>query len=117
MNRLKWLLVFFVFASCDDIIEVEDIEDERVEILAPSENAVLMEGSITFSWDELEGADSYNLQIAEPNFNSARQVVLDTTLTTTSFSQELMVGAYEWRIRAENFGYITNYTTTSFEVQ
>jgi hypothetical protein len=114
----KLLCVFIVFTyGCSDIIEVEDISNKTVSILAPTNEAVLNSTTITFTWNSLEDAEAYKLQIATPSFENATQIVLDSTLTVTSFSRILENGNYQWRIRAENSGYQTSYSTQNFTIE
>ncbi|GAA3553924.1 hypothetical protein GCM10022395_01830 [Snuella lapsa] len=106
-----------VMIACDDIIEVEDISNESVVLLAPINEAVLDTLGTTFTWEPLAFADSYLLQVATPSFESASKIVIDTTITKTSFSKLLKVNAYQWRVRAENSGYHTDYSKQSFSVE
>jgi hypothetical protein len=105
------------FFSCDDIIDVENISETTRTVLAPTNDSVLAEGDIIFSWDALQDATQYRLQIATPTFENAAQVVLDSTVTATNFSKSLGLGHYEWRIRAENSEYQTGYITQNFTVE
>lgn len=123
MRKLGWLLlvVFFMY-SCDDIIEVEDISDRTVILVAPTNDAILSSGTIHFDWEPVEDAESYRIQIATPDFDAPLQIVEDSTLvdstaTNTTFSTSLDEGAYQWRVRAQNSDYQTNYTTQSFTVE
>lgn len=102
--------------SCDDIIGVHDISDETVVVIAPTNGAVVQSNVTTFSWDAVEDADDYVLQVVTPSFESASQVVLDSTMNRTSFAKELLPGNYEWRIKAINSGYETVYTANTFSV-
>jgi len=102
--------------SCDDIIEVVDISNEKVTILAPKDEVVLNITDIAFSWETLEDAESYHVQVATPTFNEATQIVLDTVVTKTEVSKTLNNNNYEWRIKARNSGYETVYTTQGFSV-
>lgn len=117
--KYKIVLVFLALItfSCEDIIEVPDISQKVVVVLAPTEDVVINETNINFSWNSLEDADTYKLQIATPNFEEATQIVLDTTITSTNFTKTLDFGSYQWRIRAENTDYQTNYTIQSFTVE
>lgn len=117
MRYLKLLLVTFLLVSCEEIIEVVDISNENVVVLAPTDTSTLTITDINFSWEDVEDAEQYKLQIATPNFESANQIVLDTTITTTSFNQALEPGNYEWRVRAENSDYQTIYSTQSFTIE
>lgn len=107
------LLILSVFIACDDIIEVEDISGKTVTVLAPK-NDTVVDSMVVFSWQALEGADSYHLQVATPSFENASQIMVDTLLETTSYTKPLASGVYEWRVRAENPGYETDYTTQNF---
>ena len=100
-----------MFNACEDIVGVTDISEEKVSVLAPVEGVTVTEAKVTFNWEVLEDADQYNIQIATPTFDTATQIVTDSTLALTSFSKALTNGNYEWRIRAENSGYKTNYST------
>jgi len=117
MRKVKYILILFLILSCDDIIEVEDISDKTVTILAPTNNTTLTITEVNFSWDMLDDAEQYKLQIATPTFEEATQILLDTIITTTNFNKTLDVGNYEWRIRAENSEYQTSYTTQSFTIE
>jgi hypothetical protein len=117
MRYLKLLLAIILLVSCEEIIEVVDISDKSVVVLAPTDAAVLAITDINFSWEAVEDAEQYKLQIATPSFESANQIVLDTTITTTSFNQSLELGNYEWRVRAENSDYQTTYSTQSFTIE
>lgn len=109
-------MVFLVFLFGCDLVFVENISDSKTTLLSPSNNITLLEGKVNFSWEELEGADSYNLQIATPNFTEEEEIVLDTAITNTSFSKSLILKDYEWRLKAINEEYETEYTTNSFFV-
>ncbi len=111
MKRTLLILAIVLLHSCEDIIGVEDISDRTVTILAPTNHAELTGTNPTFSWNSVEDADKYKLQIATPSFSEALQIVEDTTVTTLSFTKILEAGDYEWRVRAENSDYQTNYTT------
>lgn len=117
MNHLKLIALFVLIASCDDIIEVEDISQKTVTILAPTNSSVLSSSNVTFSWQSVTDADHYRLQLATPSFSEATQIVVDSLVTITSFSTELTPKNYEWRIRAENTGYATAFSTQSFLVE
>ncbi|TXE15320.1 hypothetical protein ES692_17225 [Psychroserpens burtonensis] len=118
MKRALFLILLVLsLSSCDDIIEVVDISQNTISVLAPTNTSVLAEGDITFSWDVLQDATQYKLQIATPTFENASQILLDSTITATNFSKTLELGNYEWRVRAENSEYQTLYITQNFSVE
>jgi len=117
MNYLKFLALFVLFSSCDDLIEVEDISQQTVAVLAPTNNSVIRSASVTFSWAAVADADHYRLQLATPSFDQAAQISIDSLVTTSSLTTEVLPNLYEWRIRAENSGYVTPFSSQNFEVQ
>jgi len=118
MKRIIILMgVFGLILSCDDIIEVENISNQRVTILAPSNNSVLIQNDITFTWNSLEDADNYRIQIVTPSFENASQIILDSLVSVTNLSNSLSSGDYQWRVRAENSEYQTTYTIQNFSIE
>lgn len=111
------LVLLLITTACDDIIEVEDISNKKVTILAPTNNATLTASNITFSWQALEDAEQYNIQIATPDFENAIQIVLDSSITATNYTKTIEAGNYQWRVNAKNSGFQTVYTTQSFLVE
>lgn len=120
MKVLKYLcivstIVIFTI-SCDDIIFEEDISESNLIILAPTNNASIVSGNISFNWEAVTNADKYQIQIATPNFDDAIQIVLDSTISNTSFTKQLLANNYEWRVRAVNSAFETSYFTNSLTV-
>ena len=104
------------FMACDDIIEVVDISNETVTILAPKDQVVLQASNVTFSWEPVQDAEMYHVQVATPSFDGASQIVLDTMVTKTNITKTLEVNDYEWRISAQNSDYATVYVTQGFSI-
>jgi predicted secreted protein len=100
-----------LFIACTKEFIVKDIKNKTVTIIAPSDNLTTPNNSVTFWWEELEGAEKYNLQIVKPSFSSVIQLITDTTVTSNKFTKVLTPGAYQWRIKAINAGGSTVYTT------
>jgi len=117
MKNLKIIVLFVLTISCHDIIGVEDISQKTVTTLAPTNNSILSNANVTFSWESLKDAEHYRLQISTPTFGEATQIVLDSLVSSTSFLKELTPNAYQWRVRAENSGYTTAFSTQSFLVE
>ena len=119
MKKIIVLYLFVCLLSCEEIINEQNISTETINLLAPTENVILKTGTtITFSWEVLNGATEYQLQIAEPNFSGANQIVRDTLLHKNSFAiDSLSVSNYEWRVRGLNSAYETGYTTNGFVVE
>lgn len=108
---ISLITLLLAFASCEEILIDKDISEETVALVAPSNNAQFTSTGVTFTWNSVQDATEYQLQIARPNFTNPLQIVLDTIVTSTSFTQQLAVGQYEWRVRALNSSYNTAYTS------
>ncbi|TDS20873.1 hypothetical protein DFQ03_0129 [Maribacter caenipelagi] len=109
-------------ASCEEILEVPDISEEEVVLLAPSDSSVVTQTEINFTWQEVFEATSYHVQIAQPSFTNASQIVADTLVVVDStyigskITRTLLNNSYEWRVKAQNSDFETPYTTNSFTV-
>jgi len=105
------ILLFLTFISCEEIIIETDISKSEMVLVAPTNNAQFYSTGVSFTWDTVVDATEYQLQIATPNFANPLQIVLDTTIKETNFTQQLPIGNYEWRVRAKNSSYSTNYVS------
>lgn len=116
LYKLLSCIFFLSIISCEEILIVPDISKEEVTLIAPANNSVLFSTGVSFSWDNVKNAEKYRLQIAKPNFTAPVEMVLDTLITKNSFTQQLNIGKYEWRIKAVNSDYETPYKTSAFEI-
>jgi hypothetical protein len=103
------LVALGTIISCSEILFETDISESFVNILAPSNYSEIPSGTISFNWESVENADNYNIQIATPNFENARQILADSNVVGTSFQWQLLPDVYEWRIRAQNSAFETEY--------
>lgn len=109
-------ICLITLASCEEILLETDISKEVVELIAPANSSSFNSTGVAFTWESVSDATKYRLQIAKPNFESPTQIVLDTLVNITSFNQQLAIGNYEWRVKAVNSAYETNYTSRFFSV-
>ncbi len=114
-----FFILLFLISSCEEIVNEENISNDTVQLLAPSNDAVLAtKQKISFNWEALGGANSYKLQIATPNFISATQIQLDTLVSRTDFTIDSLVAkSYEWRVKGLNSAYETVYSSNTFVVE
>lgn len=117
MKKNLILLAVFLCFTCSEIYEIQDISEDHVKLLAPTQDAVIDKTALTFTWSPLEDAEEYHLQIAQPSFSAALQIVEDTLVSTTNYSTTLDASNYQWRVRAENSGYNTGYTIQDFTIE
>ena len=116
--KLAYIIPFFIIAffSCEEILLEDDISKQEVRLIAPVDEAQFFSTGITFTWDPIDNGTQYRIQIAKPNFANAMQIIADNVIDTTSFTTQLNLGDYEWRVQAVNSGYSTIFTTRSFTV-
>jgi hypothetical protein len=100
---------------CDDILEI-NISDDQVALQVPAEGTSASAGNITFWWNELKGARSYQLLIVSPDYQTPKTLLLDSTVITNQFSIELPVGKYQWCVKGTNEGYQTEYNCRTLEI-
>ena len=117
-----YIALLLLLLGCEEVISVPDISEDLLTIIAPSDGATLDDTTVTFSWEELEFVDQYQLQIVTPTFDAANQVVLDTIIGDSiqsfrSLTTTLSPENYQWRIRGLNSNYQTDYVTQSITVE
>ncbi|MHB2153713.1 family 10 glycosylhydrolase [Calditrichota bacterium GD2] len=87
-----------------DLVNVIISKDAKIapNLIEPANNAVLPEDSVvTFRWNGLTDAISYELQVATDTTFS--EIIIANTIIDTSFIEHsLSAGTYFWRVRALN---------------
>lgn len=118
MRKLIFIcaLIFIVLMACKKDFVVEDITKKSLTIISPANNFVTTTNKITFWWEELKGAEKYNIQIVKPAFSGITQIMTDTSIVNTKYTITLQPGNYQWRIRATNAGGNTEFQTFSLKV-
>lgn len=92
--------------GCTDIIE-ENITEDTILTYYPSEDSIIEGNNVQFRWQELQGANSYQLQVMD----EYRTLVIDSVVSTTTLTNSsLETGSYQWRVRGVNDAYETGYT-------
>ena len=113
------LLTGIIFSlACEEgglLIET-DISDSNVFLIAPSDGVEISSNTVFFDWEPVEDATSYEIQVATPNFGNTQQLLLNITDSLTFNELTINVGDYEWRVRAKNSNYETQYSTAGFRV-
>ncbi len=120
MKAGKLIIAFFIvligLSACQKDIIVKDIENETVTALSPPDGFNTPNNSVTFWWEEVDGAEKYNIQIVSPSFSNIQQLITDSSVTTDKFTQVLTPGTYQWRVRATNNGGNTSWTTRTLTI-
>ncbi len=111
------VLIIVVMAAwlfgCTDIIE-PNISGEHVKLLAPTDSLTTIYSSIALWWDPIKNANSYSVQIVSPSFDFIERLMMDTITETNQVVVSLFPGQYQWRVKAINYSYETEYTTSTF---
>jgi uncharacterized protein YegP (UPF0339 family) len=107
--------LFLCTAGCEAVFE-RDISKDSITVKSPQDGYCSNVSKIYFWWDELKGAENYHVQLVSPSFDTIREFILDTLMSDTRIELYLDPGRYQWRIRAQNSAYHSNYTTMSFSI-
>lgn len=105
ISKLILITLAIVSFSCEDILE-EDITNDLVQIVYPTEGVIVESNVAVFQWNILEGADDYRVQI----YSSNQFKVFDTLVNTNTVTLPLIQGTYQWRVRGENSAYQSSYS-------
>lgn len=98
------VLALFLAIGCRDIFE-KDISEKEVELLAPADSVETTYNTLTFVWEERDGASGYRLVVVSPSFDRTELYVLDTLVAGHRYTCTLEPGKYEWGVRPENSAY------------
>ena len=109
LKRSSLALLLFLGVGCSEFF-VPDISNNTPLLIIPIDNDTIVNNSIHFKWEEMEGADGYRLQVVSPNFNQISTYPLDSLINGTEFFYTLDPGTYQYRIRAENSAFESNYS-------
>jgi len=108
------LILLGLLSSCKEIIE-PDITKKVVTLKSPSDSVTFTSLSPTFSWEPVEDATKYNIQIASPSFAKITTLI-DTVVSKTQFTKQLFSGRFQWRVRAQNVNYLTDFCAPRYFV-
>ena len=119
MNKLALAIIplfALILAGCGEIFE-KDIEDETVEIIAPKSGTETDLQTVQFWWEEIDGADEYDFQLAYPDFVNPSQLVIDSTVSENLVTFTIAPGfSYTWRVKAKNSAHETEWTEATLMV-
>lgn len=117
LKKILFCAVLAVVFSCEETLFEPDISEDTINLLAPVDGVTVRSETTQFSWSGIDGATSYRIQVAQPSFENASQILVDTVVEQLSYSERLFSGEYQWRVRGENSGHQTPFTTATFIVQ
>ncbi|WP_177731323.1 MULTISPECIES: hypothetical protein [Flavobacterium] len=105
INKIIIVLLAVFMSSCEDILE-KDISNSSVQATYPLNGAVIQSNVVNFQWNKMDGAKTYRVQVFDMN----QSLIAEKESEDTHLEQELPSGHYQWRVRAENFAYQSQYT-------
>lgn len=103
--------------SCRTIVVNQDISSSTVNLKAPTEGFTTSAGAVTLLWNELPGAEQYDLQIVSPTITNPNTIPVNVTISEKQYAVQLPVGKYQWCVRGVNANYKTDYTCRTLTIQ
>ena len=68
------VLTLITLIACEDIIEVPDVSNQTIIVLAPLNGANIIENRIGFNWDAISDVEGYSIAVATPNLGLSHKV-------------------------------------------
>ncbi len=87
-----------------------DLSGSLLILLAPALDAETNEQTTVFQWQPLTFADSYNFQLASPDFSNNAYILTNELVEGTSLTKTLNEGTYQWRVRGQNNSSVSSFT-------
>lgn len=109
LRKSSLILIGISLWSCSEFF-VPNISDQTPVLIIPTDNDTILNNAIHFKWEEMEGAESYRLQVVSPSFDQISTYPLDSLVSGTEFFFTLDPGVYQYRIRGENSAYQSLYS-------
>jgi len=102
--------------SCEDVFE-KNLDKRDLSVLSPPLDFQTSQNQITFWWEQIKGANHYNIQLVDSNFDYIKEIIVDTNVTGEKVTISIFrPGTYMWRMRAENNTSATPYIIGSLTI-
>ncbi len=108
-------IAVLLMVSCQDFFE-KNIEDKTVTVISPLDGAVSPYYAVIFRWNDVSGATEYQIQAVSPSFENPLLFLYDTLISGTTLTLSFNPGSFQWRIRAVNSAYMSNFQTYNFSI-
>jgi hypothetical protein len=108
---ISGLVIIIWLVACEEIFE-GDFSNSPVRLLTPVDSIVTSDTVISLTWERIETASEYQLQVAQPRFDSLVRIVKDTITANENFLLPALKKGqrYQWRVRAIGSNFITPYS-------
>lgn len=98
---LKVCFLLGITTSCSEIF-VEDFSDQALIMTSPADGIRTTNRIVTFSWDPISSDAQYRLRVVKGTFSQTEALIVDSTLTGTSWQRLFDLGSYQWQLEAFN---------------
>jgi predicted phage tail protein len=92
------------------------LTNQVMALVAPIDASKIGTATVTFLWQSLSLATHYRIQVSDEGFNNSTLIDLEDTTSNDFYTTTLSEGTYFWRVRAENNGSESDYTTHSVTI-
>ena len=96
----------YTFPVNFSVIDSEDLTNQNVNLLTPSDNFYTNNTSVILTWSPIATANSYTLEMAKVNSGQQTTILQETNITNTSFNIPTNIfdedAEYRWSIKAVN---------------
>ena len=89
---------------------------ENVNLTSPANTSVVAALNVTFTWDAVAGANSYDFELNIDNSSFSSPTTVTTTGLSTTISSLSDNHKYYWRVRAHIGSCIGNWTQYNFDI-
>jgi hypothetical protein len=86
--------------ACNKLVIKEGVGAKQVQLIAPADDSESSNAEQIFWWEPVSGAMEYTLIVVSPDLLTPNRVLLDTIIKKNLFIKELLIGEYEWCVKA-----------------
>lgn len=104
--------ILIASASCEEIFD-NDYSSYSVKLETPADSILLADTLVQLSWTPIRQPADYQVQVAEPRFDSLARLIKDTITSGTAIEIIALERGkkYQWRVRAIGKNTVSSYST------
>ena len=87
-----------------------------ISLVSPSSNFLTTDTVLTFEWNSLDAAISYDIELSLDDFVSTSEGIYGNAVTIVEVDSLVMSGYYKWRVRSYDGITYSSWSTDSFRV-
>jgi hypothetical protein len=106
----------YTFPMTFTMIASDDLTTQQVQLLAPANSVFTADTSITLSWEILEAAESYSLQLLKNGGLIHSETALTTTVYNVASSLTAEDAQYTWKVKAVNSNGESAFSSRNFTI-